>query len=536
MNKSTNLLFAFMAIILSSCFKELSDKVNDVEEIKWSPELALPLTNGSFAIAEFADELSGEKFSTTSTDEGLVVFKYSNDNLFSTTAAELVTVNDESYSTSLQPKAIAIPDLPITGSISDTVVHEFNGSTPEGDKLYTIIINDGVLDMNISGDFPSSGELLIIFDAITKDGIPLETLFTWNFDGTNTQQFQSSMSLKGTEIDYTDNGTTFNKFVFTTILTLNYEGQAITITNALDFILDIKSLQLAQASVTVGQRTITTETDTVILNLINEVKRGTYYFDEPSISFNFSNSFGLPVQISMNSLIAHSESHGDLALTGDIVNTPQSIGYPSIDEIGESINSNLTINHLNSNLPDILAWQPDKIIYDFAGIVNAEGNDDVHFILDTSRIYTSVELELPMIGSFRNLTYVEGYDFDGSIIEDVESALFRLTTTNGFPIDADVQVYFFSGAGALIDSLIYDDSSILVAGLTDVNGKVSEPTVKVVDVVVQNERLTSISNATRMRLRATLNSSENGAKTVRIYENDQLNLNLFVQTEFEVVF
>lgn len=95
MNRSIIILFVIMAITFSSCFKELTDKVNDVDEITWNPKLALPLTNGSFTIAEFADDLSGEKFSTTSTDEGIVVFKYSNDNLFSTTAEELVQINDE---------------------------------------------------------------------------------------------------------------------------------------------------------------------------------------------------------------------------------------------------------------------------------------------------------------------------------------------------------------------------------------------------------------------------------------------------------
>lgn len=538
MNRSIIILFVIMAITFSSCFKELTDKVNDVDEITWNPKLALPLTNGSFTIAEFADDLSGEKFSTTSTDEGIVVFKYSNDNLFSTTAEELVQINDENINVVLQPDLSSIPDLsiPITGTFIYEEKHEFIGATAEGDKLYHLALKGGVLEMSITGDFPASGELLITFDCISKDDIPLEILFQWNDDGSNSQQFDRAIDLAGYEIDYSKNGTTFNNFSYTTLITLNLNNQVISLTNGFDFNLGVKSLQFSFATATVSPRSITAETDTVILNLINEVKRGMYYFDEPSISFNFENSFGIPLQIAMNSFVAISESKGDLALTGDIVSTPQTIGYPSIDEIGEVIQSNVTINHLNSNLPQILAWQPDKIIYNFEGIVNADGNDDTHFLLDTSRIFTGVELELPMIGRFRNLTYVEAYDFDGTMVDDIESVLFRLTTTNGFPIDANVQLYFFSDAGAFIDSLIYDDRQILVAGLTDDNGKVTEPTVKVIDVVVQHERLATISNATRMRMRATLNSSEYDTKSVRIYENDQLSLNLFVQTEFEIVF
>lgn len=537
MNRSTILLFAIMAFALTSCFKELSEKVNEVDEITWSPSLALPLTNGSFTISEFTTDLSGENFSTTFTDEGLVVFKYIDENLFSTTAEELVKINDESIDVVLKPDLSSVPDLsvPITGTFIYEEEHEFIGATPEGDKIYHLALKGGVLEMSITGDFPAGGELLVTFDCITKDGIPLEVLFQWDYDASNAQNFNQVIDLAGYEKDYTKNGTTFNNFYYTTLLTLNLNNQVISLTNGFDFNIGINSLEFAQATATISGRSITAETDTVIFNLINEVKRGRYYFEEPSILFNFENSFGLPVQIAMNTFVAHSENNGDLALTGDIVNTPLAIGYPKIDEIGEIIPTNIAINHMNSNLPQILAWQPDKIIYNFEGIVNAEGNDDTHFLLDTSRISTGVELELPMIGWFRNLTYVEAYDFDGNMVDELESALFRLTTTNGFPIDANVQLYFFSDAGALIDSLIYDDQQILAAGLTDVDGKVTEPTVKVIDVVVQHERLVSMSNATRMRMRATLNSSENGTKTVRIYENDRLSLNLFVQTEFEII-
>lgn len=535
MHRSIILLFAIMAISLSSCFKELADKVNDVEEIKWSPSLALPLTHGSFTIAEFADELSGENFGTTTRDDGLVVFVYSQDKVFSTTAEELVDIDDENYTSTLKPAAVSIPDLPISGTITQVELHEFSVSTLQGDKLYSANLKGGILDISLSGDFPASGELLITFDAITKDGLPLETSFQWTYDGTSSQQFERSINLEGWEIDYSDNGSAFNYFSFTTTLTLNYEGQPISTVNGLDLILDVMSMEFSMATATVGKRTIASETDEFTLNFIDELKGGIYYFDEPSISFNFTNSFGIPLHIAVNSLVAQSEKQGDLALTGDIVDVPSPIGYPSIDEIGESKQTSLFINHENSNLPDILAWQPNTISYNFEGTVNGNGTDDIHFVLDTSRISADVDLELPMIGRFRNLTFTEQYDFDGSIAEEVESALFRLTTSNGFPINADVQLYFLSDTGALIDSLIYDDRRLLEAGLTDVNGKVTEATTKEIDVIVQNERLTSLSNASSLLLRATLNTPENDTKSVRIYETDRLILKLFAQTEFEII-
>ncbi len=535
MHRSILLLFAIMAILLTSCFKELADKVNDIEEIKWSPNLALPLTNGSFTIAEFADELSGENFATTTRDDGLVVFIYSQDKVFSTSAEELIVIDDENYTATLKPAEISIPELPISGSITQVEYHQFSVSSPQGDKLYSAIFKGGILDISLSGDFPASGELLITFDAITREGNPLETSFEWSYDGSNNQQFERSIDLKDFEIDFSDQGNTFNYFKFTTTIILNYEGQAISVGNGLEFILDVKSMKFSKAMATVGERTLASEMDVFTLNFIDELKRGYYYFDEPSISFNFRNSFGIPLQIAVKSLVASSEKQGDLALTGDVINIPQSISYPSIDQIGESVETNFLINHENSNLPDILAWQPNTITYNFEGTVNAGNNSDIHFVLDTSRITAGVQLELPMIGRFRNLTFTERYDFDGSIAEKVESALFRLTTTNGFPINADIQLYFLTDTGVLIDSLITDDRRLLAAGLIDADGKVTEATTKEIDVIIQNDRLTALSNASRIRLRATLNTPVNDTRSVKIYEDDRLTLKLFVQTEFEII-
>ncbi|MCK5702684.1 MAG: hypothetical protein KAI29_16080, partial [Cyclobacteriaceae bacterium] len=502
---------------------------------KWNPSLALPLTHGSFTIAEFADELSGENFSTTATDEGLVVFKYSHDKAYSKTAEELVNIDDQNYTSTLKPEALILPDLPITGSITQTELHDFNVSTPEGDKLYSAIMKGGTVDISLTGNFPASGELLFTFNAVTINGLPLETTFQWSYDGTNSQQFTRSLSLEGAEVDFSNNGSTFNYFDFTTTLTLNYEGQSVTISDGLDLILDVKSMQFSQAIATVSKRTITSVTNEFTLNFIDELKLGYYYFDEPSISFNFTNSFGIPLDVYFKETTAHSDTRGDLLLTGDVIGASYSIGYPSINEIGSSVQTVLSINHLNSNLPDILAWQPNTITYFFEGVLNPNANDEIHFALDTSRISADIQLELPMIGRFRNLTFAERYDFDGSIFGDVESALFRLTTQNGFPINADVQLYFLSDTGVVIDSLMYDDRKILEAGLTDVNGKVTEPTLKEIDIIIQNERLIPISTATGLLMRATLNTPENDTRSVRIYENDRLNLKLLAQTEFEII-
>lgn len=529
------ILFIAVPFLLSSCFKELADDINNIDNLTWSPTLALPLANGSFTIGEFAEELSGDNFRTGTRDDGLVVFYYSQDQVFSETAEKMVDIQDENYNASIRPPAASLPNLPIMGTITEQELHEFNVASSENDKLYTARLKGGSLEIDLSGNFPASGEITLTFHGLTRNGANLETSFQWNYDGSNTQQFQRTIDLSGLDIDFTDGGSTYNYFHFTTTLTLNYEGQSVTTSESIDLNMDILSMVFSEVTANVSRRVVTSETNEFTFNFLDELAGGVYYFDEPAINFHFSNGFGIPIDATIIETVAHSNERGDLDLTGSVVGNPFTIGYPSIIAKGTIVETDISINHLNSNLPAIIAWQPNTISYTFEGIVNPNDNDDVHFALDTSRISADIDLELPMIGRFRNLALAENYDFNGSELDEVDYAMFRLQSSNGFPINAHIQLYFGSGTGTFIDSLIYDDIQILEAGVTNSMGKVTEPTKKDIDVLVPKERLGPISQAQRLFLRARLDTPENETKSVRIYEEDRLNVKLYVQTEFEII-
>ena len=535
MTRLSTLLFGVIALMFTSCFKELSNDLNNIDNVTWNPKVALPLANGSFTIGEFAEELSGPNFITTTRDDGIVVFRYRQDRVASSTAEELVNIQDQNYQSSIKPSGTVLPQLPINGTVSEQTIHEFTVSSGLGDKIYSANFKGGSLDINLSGNFAASGQLVFTFPGLIQNGSPVKTSFTWTYAGSAIQQFQQSIDLTGAEVDFSKNGTTFNYFYFTSDLTLNYDGQAVSSTQALNLNMDIRAMQFSQATATISQRTVVSETNKFGFKFIKDLKRGYYYFDEPSINFLISNSFGVPLSVSIKQAIAHSNNRGDLNLTGSIVGKQNMIGYPNLSQQGQSVNTFVSVNAFNSNLPNIIAWQPDSISYSFEGIINPNGNTDIHFVLDTSRVSTNVELNLPMIGRFRNLTLTHRYDFDGSSLSDIDNALFHLYSSNGFPIDADLQLYFLNSNGTLIDSLITDNTRVLEAGLTDNNGKVTSPTENNIDVVLQADRLAAISNATYLLLRATLNTPQNDTKSVRIYAEDQLTIKLYAQTQFDVI-
>ena len=536
MPRAIILLLTGVSFLLTSCFKELAEDLEDIESLKWNPTLAVPLANGSFTIAEFAEDLSGDNFSTTTREDGLVVFNYSQDQVFSEYAENLVEIQDENYTSSINIPSTSLPDLAVNGTVTTENTHEFGLNTSFNDKLYNASLKGGTLEIDLAGNFPASGELTFTFNGLTDEqGSTLTTTFQWTYDGTNTQSFQRSINLDGLDIDLTDNGTTYNYFYFTSSLTLNYEGQTVTSNEKFDMNLDLIGMEFSKALATIGRRTIVTESNLITLNFAEELKGGLYYFDEPAFKFNFKNSFGIPVDAVLVEAIANSNTKGSVSMIGEAVNNPFSLQYPSESEMGTIVETDISIDHQNSNLPVLIAWQADEIAYTFEGIVNANDNNDVHFVLDTSRIVADIDLELPMIGRFRNLRFSETYDFSGSDLEEAEYALFKLSSSNGFPISAKLQLYFLDNSTNLIDSLIYEDQQVLEAGEVDTNGKVIQATEKDIDVMVPRDRLVDIAAASRLVFRAILDTPENDVRSVRIYEDDRLDVKIYIQTEFEII-
>lgn len=541
-NRSVVIAFLLTAMAFSSCVDNLIDKINNIEDLRWNPDLAVPLGGGSFSVNDFIEDLEGEDYTITSNEDGLLVFNYAVDEAFSTTASDLIEIEDETHEILLQPDLSEIPDLsfPVTGTFPLSQTHEIEISPPDGDKLYQLNIKEGLLEISAVGTFPGSGELDLTFEHVTKNDIPLVVEFEWTYNGTNSQRLDRTVNLREYEIDYTDNGTTENYLSFTTDLTVTVDNQIISLSDGLDVDIGFRSLEFAQVIAHIQPRAFSTEQYEMVIEFMEDVVDGNYYFDEPEISINIDNSFGVPLQIAILELVANSVSKGNLNLEGTIADAPQSIGYPSMQQIGQSVSTAISINHENSNLPSIISWQPDTILYTFEGSVRDTGTEDIHFILDNSRIEATLDMQIPWIGRIEDITFKDTIDFDGSDIDDIDEeiahALFRLTTRNGFPVNATVQAYFISDFGVVVDSLFHDDNRVLEAGQIGENGNVTDATVKELDVVIEGDRLAEIASATSVLVTTHLNTPASNSQSVRFHDEDQLAFTLFVQTQFDIVF
>ncbi len=527
-------IILILSVIFSSCIKELTDKIDLIDENAWNPKLAAPLANGDFTMGDLAEELTQENLEVVSNNEGTTTFLYRQPSVFSQSASEVFDISDQDFSTSINPPDVPAVSIPgVVVPLEESYTFSFDLASPQGDRIYEILLKSGNLNVVLDGNMPVTGSLNVVFNSLKKNGSPIEINYDWT--STTAQQYSESVDLTEAIVDLRNSDPSqINKFTITVNISINYDGSSISNANKFDLDINLRSLAFEKLTATFANRDILTDPRYFNVEFVDEILRGSYGIDEPEIHFNIKNSIGAPMNVSILSLVSYVENKLPLPLTGSIVNAPIDIDSPTTP--GDVKTTRIDINKDNSNIPELINYQPDSIGYAFMGTVNPLNTDDEHFVLDTSKIEANVILEVPMYGHIRNIVLRESYKFNGNDFDEVDNALIKLTAVNGFPLDAKIQAYFIDENADVLDSLFYDDTHVFKAAETDSEGNATQSTESSVKVQVAEDRLDLISDAKRMIIVTLLNTPGNPTNSVRFTEEDKLNVSVFGQTDFDINF
>ena len=84
-----------------------------------------------------------------------------------------------------------------------------------------------------------------------------------------------------------------------------------------------------------------------------------------------------------------------------------------------------------------------KVVQDMLGV----HQPDFGFLTDTSFLSVDVVVELPLYGRAQGVEFSDTFDIDLSDLDRVTNADFKLVADNGFPMDIEMQIYFYDNAG-----------------------------------------------------------------------------------------
>jgi hypothetical protein len=512
------------ASLLQSCINKDDFDFDKIAETAWNPNVSLPLVHSALSIKDVLHLADTGAVVIDNTNFVTVVYK---GNIYSVYGYEFLPLIDQADNQNINLTLAQISTLAISDTVSTdrNIVYPFGVANAE--HIDSMLLSHGTFNINVSSVIRHSGVLTVTLPTATLNGVPFTKTIPFTYNTQLPVVASGSFDLAGYDFDLSSTGG-FNQLPINYHVKFNDSGNPTLTTETFSISSSFTNLTIKRVFGNFGIRNITVSADSSSLSIFTNSNAGTLHFEDPSIQFLISNSFGMPLDAHITTLYAHSNS-GNTNITG--FPDPVPVNTPSA--IGQTANTSFTLNNSNSNIAAAMGVNPKYIGYNAVATSNIPFSLN-NFLEDSSRFKVDVRVELPLYGYADGLTITDTVDFHLENIKEVEWATFRTNITNGFPMDANTQIYFTDSSFTILDSLISPNQQIITSGLVDVNLMVYQPTLKTTDQYFPHARLQHIYNAKKIIIRAVLNSTNAPNNSVKIYSDYTLDVRLGVQAQLKM--
>ncbi|MDZ4839380.1 MAG: hypothetical protein SGJ04_05190 [Bacteroidota bacterium] len=220
----------------------------------------------------------------------------------------------------------------------------------------------------------------------------------------------------------------------------------------------------------------------VKFNVFGGISAGQIKIQDLQAHLEIINSIGATGQVKIRRLTALNSKTGaklDLS-SAQYINTLIPIKSATDNPLRASY-TKLDLNNANSNIGQLLELLPDELEYDLEVVINPEGNTNNYrdFIYYDSKVEANLNISFPLNFSAAGLTLTDTISLNiGNIkaIDQIEEATLNLLVKNGFPLNADMQLYTLKQVNnqwVKKDSLLPNGATI-VAGAINPDGLVTQ--------------------------------------------------------------
>lgn len=250
--------------------------------------------------------------------------------------------------------------------------------------------------------------------------------------------------------------------------------------------------------------------------------------ENPNMTLNVSNSFGVPSEVELL-ITARSKDGKSLKL-----NIQEMLpSYPTIPQRGVVKNDVFQINNSNSNLSDGLKLPAETFDIIARVIFNQDGFQGyTNHLVDNSVLVVSFGAEIPLEMSASKIAYNDTIDVYNTfnsigIINEIEC---KLLTENLFPFDAVLNLYFADANFSPIDSNM--SVQLVKSASIDANGTPLLPSTTESVFLLKKSTLENFKNRQPRHIivKASLSTTDNGTKPVRILEKCYLKTSVGIRT------
>jgi len=497
----------------------------DFDNIKgqnWSSEWALPLINSSLDLNDLIKDTTGI---INEDEDGLITLVYESEDFFELDIQELTGISDQESDVEVN---FDLPQIP----------PDFSGEFPlvfalpfeldqDGQRIDSALIKTGTYHLKVRTDLnkDDANAFFTIPNMISSEtNDPLQFNININYQPSQNEVFKDTIiDLAGytMTLDQTSSGS--NEIYIHSVVSFNGDNNPDHSPYFMELENDFSGFEFYNFFGYAGSQTFET-VDSLNLNIFNINEDGYFSFGPGSVNLiiDLYNSFGIPADLEFTKFRAY---HGgsnpdslDVYLFGEGNPSIIELNYPDISEVGQVAITE--VETVNSNIHEALNISPDKILIELEGHVNPEDNpDEENFILDTSFLKADISLQLELFGSVNGFSVADTVDFEINNVDEIDYIEFAVDISNGFPIGAEVQLYFVDSVYNQLHALLPPDEMLMVAASVGSapDYKVLSPADKLTYISLNKEELELITYAQEIIINATFSTQE--GELVKIYSD-----------------
>ena len=342
--------------------------------------------------------------------------------------------------------------------------------------------------------------------------------------------------LSGFTIDMTGpNHDTYNTFWNTLTARIDSTGQVVTLSlddslytyyGILDIVPDYVLGYLGDTLLPVGPATS-------VFTSLNKLKGGSIDFENVKVKLSIENGIGADGRVTIHNLTGvNSVTSNSVSLVTGIINSPLNIAR-ALDPPFTPVTTSLNIDNSNSNITSFLNNLPDQLQYSLDVKINPNGNvsnfNDFAYYDGPMNVNMDLTLPLSLIASGMQLSDTMDFNLSNSPSSAyITSGVFNLIFDNGFPIEAEVQIYLYDEAWHLVDSLFAPTTHIRPAPLgNDCMASGTGKTKAVIPVdQVRMDKFKLAKHAVVLSVFATASAPQCNGHYIKIYSTYKLGVKL----------
>ncbi len=524
------LLFLIVIINIQSCVKDGDFELNKLAKNQYNGTFAAPFVNSHLTLKDILKDTAG--IIQENVDHSLKLV-YSTSNLYSLMAKDIMVIPDQSIKT--DSTNIPIMVIPLGDSIIISLTKPYSFQLPQaGQKVDSIHIKSAKLSLGIETNINHVGKMELSIPNIRKiNGDTLKINLQYNYP---TPMPITNIDLSGYTIHFDNSSGHINELTFQYKQILYGDNNPNTGGYFIHLNDTIRNIQYGKLFGYIGQYSFNLADTTFFDIFNNNTIMDNLQLSNVNVGINYTNSYGVPLQIKVDKFQAYSATN-TVAIHDFPSPNPIQLSYPKVtlNQVGQSIAGTIPLTQ-STDLANAINIAPKFMVYNITGLTNPTGTaPEENFVLDTSKFTVGVNIEVPLEGKIGGFVIQDTLDLSLGNINEIDNVTFKVITTNAFPLSADVQVYFTDSNYVVKDSLITTGQRIIMSGIVDpVTKKVTSPTTKYSDIILDNPRVMHLLSAKKMIIRAKLTSyNYNLGQTVKIFKDNYIDVKLGVKAKLK---